>query len=46
MRLGLPVENEVQVWFNEHYEDAFMKERFSTMGMSEESALRAQQNLH
>lgn len=43
---GMPVENEVQVWFNEHYDDEFMKERFSTMGISEESALRAQQNLH
>ncbi len=42
---GLPVENEVQVWFDEHYDDEFMKERFSTMGMSQESALRAQQNL-
>lgn len=40
---GLPVESERQVWFAEHYDDQFMQTRFSTMSLSQESALRAQQ---
>lgn len=39
---GFPVENELQVFFAQHYDDEFMQTRFSSMGMSEESALRAQ----
>lgn len=42
---GLPISNEMQAWFNQHYDDAFMKERFSTMGISQESALHAQEAL-
>lgn len=40
---GLPISNEMQAWFNQHYDDAFMEKRFSTMGMTPESALHAQQ---
>lgn len=38
---GLPVEGEMQVWFDEHYDNALMKERFSTMGISQQSAASA-----
>lgn len=40
---GYPVENSVQVYFAEHYDDEFMQTRFSTMGINGDGALRAQE---
>lgn len=39
---GFPVQTEMQQYFAQNFDDAFMQERFATMGMSEQSALRAQ----
>ena len=39
---GFPVETEMQQFFAEHYDDAFMEKRFASMHMNAESALRAQ----
>lgn len=39
---GFPVQNEMQQFFAEHFDDEFMEKRFASMHMSEESALRAQ----
>ncbi len=42
---GFPVENELQQYFAQHYDDEFMQTRFATMGISQENALRAQENM-
>ena len=39
---GVPVQDELQRFFAAHFDDQFMQTRFSTMGMSQESALHAQ----
>ena len=41
---GQPVSTPTQEYCAEHFDDEFMQTRFSTMGMSQESALRAQQH--
>ncbi len=40
---GVPVQTAEQQFFAEHFDDDFMQERFSNMGMSESSAARAQE---
>ena len=42
---GLPVQTELQQFYAKNFPDEFMQTRFSTMSMSQESALKAQQNL-
>ena len=42
---GVPVQTNEQKFFAEHFDDKFMRERFSNMGMSAESAARAQANM-
>lgn len=42
---GVPVQTAEQQFFAEHFDDKFMRERFSNMGMSAESAARAQANM-
>ena len=39
---GVPVQTAEQQFFAEHFDDAFMQEHFSNMGMSQSSAARAQ----
>ncbi len=39
---GIPPQTQEQIFFAEHFDDDFMQERFSNMGISEEGAARAQ----